>query len=227
MKDRHESAIKFMFLKLNVVEKEKVMCSDIKITHLDYQEIGKLVCKKLKNKNCIQIYRHLDGLNVNAKFSADKLYRFTLDIKSTQNDGKTVCAIMQNPSYANEFISDKSVYILERLVLQGNIPQFNNVSRLIIVNLFAYIQTNDFNDSSDERKEENNTYIVEAIEKSDIVLKAWGVDYYEERRDYICSLLSKDKSKIVYRTKKHPAVGSISESFIEKDKTLFNERNLR
>ena len=89
-------------------------------------------------------YLHIKGVSVKADFSAEDevLYRYRLEI---QKDGaprsaRTVCAIMQNPSYAGEEIADKSVQFLEKNILQLDLPEFQNVGRLIIVNQFAQLR---------------------------------------------------------------------------------------
>ncbi len=81
---------------------------------------------------------------------------------------------MQNPSYAGVEIADKSVQVLERVVFEKNIEEFNGVERLIIVNQFAFIQTNNFIGTDEQVGNRNNDAISEAIDESDIVLLAWG-----------------------------------------------------
>lgn len=50
------------------------------------------------------IYEHIDGVAVTAQFSweNDMRYRYRLEIllKDAAPTGKTVCVVMQNPSYA-------------------------------------------------------------------------------------------------------------------------------
>lgn len=60
---------------------------------------------------------------------------------------------MQNPSYAGEEVADKSVQFMEKVVFQKGLPEFRDVRRLIVVNQFAYIETNNFEGRSDQRRE--------------------------------------------------------------------------
>ena len=74
---------------------------------------------------------------------------------------------MQNPSYACVEYADKSVQVLERVIFEKQYPQFTGVERLIIVNLFAFIQTNDFSGKDDYIGERNDAAIARAeIDKS-------------------------------------------------------------
>lgn len=93
-------------------------------------------------------YEHIDGVEVAAQFSREGESRFRnrleIALQSAQPSGKTVCAVMQDPSYAGEDVADKSVQLLEKVVFQKGLPEFEEVRRLIVVNQFAYSQTNDF-----------------------------------------------------------------------------------
>jgi hypothetical protein len=51
--------------------------------------------------------------------------------------GKTVCVVMQNPSYAGEDVADKSVQFMEKVVFQKGLAEFTDVRRLIVVNQFV------------------------------------------------------------------------------------------
>jgi hypothetical protein len=183
------------------------------MTNNEFQEIGKQVVNQLKTKNCIHLYKHLEGLSVNAIFSEDKLLRYKLEVESTFGN-QIVCAIMQNPSYANELLADKSVNILEQIIFSNRISKFQNIKKLIIVNLFAFIQTNDFNGSIEQNDNKNDEMICLAIKESDEIIIGWGVDNYFERINYVYSVLRKYQEKVIYKTRKHPSLGSVSEEFI-------------
>ena len=183
---------------------------------LDYQNIGKLVISKLKQQNGMCLYRHLENLSSIPTFSNDKKFRYLLEIGHKQNKGKTVCVIMKNPSYANQFIADKSVSFLEKLIFQKKIQKFNQISKIVIVNLYSRIQTRDFSASTESIGSKNDIYIRKAIEESNIILRAWGVCENNERVQKIEDMVKGFPNKILYKTKKHPAVGSYSESFIKK-----------
>ena len=91
------------------------------------------------------IFRHIEGASVDAVFSNCKKYRYKLTIQNDNSSGsETVCVVMQNPSVANTEIADKSVQFLEKLIFTKGYSEFRNVKKIIIVNQFALIQTNEF-----------------------------------------------------------------------------------
>lgn len=94
------------------------------------------------------IFKHIAGVEVTAQFSQESEKRFRnrleINLQEAPATGKTVCVVMQNPSYAGEDVADKSVQFLEKVVFKKGLPEFEGVRRLIVVNQFAYIQTNDF-----------------------------------------------------------------------------------
>lgn len=153
-------------------------------------------------------YLHIEGVKVKADFSRDRKYRYllTVDLEKNSAKGKTACVIMMNPSYANEEIADKSVQFMERIVLQKNLPEFKGVTRLIVVNQFAYIQTHQFKGLPHEVGPRNNAAIQKTFEESEIIILAWGcANKFEERKDFAYGLLKKLRGKKIYKTKKHPS----------------------
>lgn len=104
--------------------------------------------KFFKLKEMTMRYEHIDGVEVAAQCSSENESRYRNRLEITLKDaapaGKTVCAVMQNPSYAGEDVADKSVQFLEKVVFKKGLPEFDGMRRLIVVNQFAYIQTNDF-----------------------------------------------------------------------------------
>ena len=158
------------------------------------------------------IFEHIDGVEVTAQFSSDgeMRYRYRLDItlKDAAPAGKTVCAVMQNPSYAGEDVADKSVQFLEKVVFTKGLPEFQGVRRLIVVNQFAYIQTNDFEGVPHQIGELNDAAIKSALDESNIVVLAWGSsNRFEERKAYVLSLLGGMKQKTLLKTRMHPSRG--------------------
>lgn len=186
----------------------------------DYKKIGKIVIDSLRRKESLCIYRHICGVSVSSKFSDDRKFRYLLEIQKTQTtEGKTVCAIMQNPSYAYEDIADKSVNFLEHLIFDGKVPLFAGVNRLIVVNQFAFVLTEDFQGESNQIGTENDKYLENAIAESEIVLIAWGAsNKHRERISQVKEFLRKHPGKELYVTNKHPSRGTISQSFVTKYK---------
>lgn len=159
------------------------------------------------------IYRHIDKVEAHATFSDCKKYRYRLDIslnnKPTDSDTKIVCAVMQNPSVANSEIADKSVQFLEKLIFTKGIPNFSGVRKLIVVNQFAFVQTNDFSGRDEHIGPENNSHISRAISESDIILVAWGSsNAYGTRKTEINVMLKAQSGKSLLQGKSHPSRAS-------------------
>ena len=124
---------------------------------------------------------------------------------------------MQNPSYANKDIADKSVNFLEKLIFEKGYDEFSKIYKIIIINQFAYIQRNDFNGSIEQIGEKNNKVIENCINEADIILIAWGKNnVFKDRIDFVNEILLKkqNRNKKFYITKKHPSRG-FYEDFIE------------
>jgi hypothetical protein len=157
-------------------------------------------------------FEHIPNTKIKARFSDDRNFRYCLEIindNNSPNANRTVCVIMQNPSVADDKVADKSVQFLEKFIFGDNdYSQFNGINRIIIVNQFAYVKTNDFNGSKEHIGEDNDLYIRNAIEKADIILIAWGVsNVYKNRQEHIITKIKDLGKKEVYATKKHPSRG--------------------
>ena len=111
-------------------------------------------------------YEHVDGVDVTAQFcwEGDLRYRYRLEIvlREAEPTGKTVGVVMQNPSYAGEDVADKSVQFMEKVVFKKGLPGFEGVHRLLVVNQFARIQTNDFQGAPHDIGELNDSAIENA-----------------------------------------------------------------
>ncbi len=162
-------------------------------------------------------YKHIDGVKVKAKFSKDLCYRYRLEItqKNSLSPGKTVCVVMQNPSYAGEDVADKSVQFMEKVVFQKQFPEFEGAKRLIVVNQFARIQTNNFQGLAHDIGSRNDSEIKSALNESGIIIIGWGaVNRFQERQAFVFGLLQKMKGKQLFKTKMHPARGRFA-GFVE------------
>lgn len=157
-------------------------------------------------------YEHIDGVEVSAQFSweNDLRYRYRLEIvqKDAVPTGKTACVVMQNPSYAGEDVADKSVQFMEKVVFKKGLAEFDGVRRLIVVNQFARIQTNDFQGLPNEIGALNDAAIKDALHESDIVILGWGSsNRFEERKAFVLGLLGDMKQKTLFKTRMHPSRG--------------------
>jgi hypothetical protein len=158
------------------------------------------------------IYEHIDGVSVIAKFTweGELRYRYRLEIVliDAVPTGKTACVVMQNPSYAGVDVADKSVQFMEKVVFKKGLPEFVGVSRLIVVNQFARIQTNNFQGLPCEIGALNDAAIKEALHESDIVILGWGSsNRFEERKAFVLGLLEEMKQKTLFKTRMHPSRG--------------------
>lgn len=156
------------------------------------------------------IHRHITDVSVSAQFALESgvNYRYRLEITRRNTIGKTVCVVMQNPSYATEEVADKSVQFMEKVVFEKGLAEFQDVSRLIVVNQFARIQTNDFRGLPEDVGARNNFAIREALLESDIVVLGWGSsNRFEERKAYVLGLLRDMPQKQVLKTRMHPSRG--------------------
>lgn len=156
------------------------------------------------------IYQHIKNVSVTAQFAweGEVRYRYRLEVVQPNVTGKTVCVVMQNPSYASEDVADKSVQFMEKVVFEKGLPEFDGVSRLIVVNQFARIQTNGFRGLPEEIGGRNDAAIREALQESDIVVLGWGSsNRFEERKAYVLGLLQDLPQKLVLKTRMHPSRG--------------------
>lgn len=154
------------------------------------------------------LHEHINKVNVTAWFSKDRRYRYRLEIslKSKLLGGKTACVIMLNPSYAGEECADKSVQFMEKVVFEKGLIEFRGVQRLIVVNLFAFIQTNKFEGTAEEIGSENNQAIKDALQESGIIIIGWGsANRFKERRDEVLGWIKALKDKQLFKTKAHPS----------------------
>jgi len=167
-----------------------------------------------------QTFLHRPGLEIEADFSQESPPLFRYRLSATKMGAferpRTVCAIMQNPSYACVEFADKSVQILERVVFEKTYKQFVGVERLIVVNQFAFIQTNDFIGTAEQIGERNNVAIASALDEADIILIAWGkVNKFIGIQETILEMVQEHNGKILLQTSRHPSL-VIYGGFIQK-----------
>jgi len=156
-------------------------------------------------------YKHIDGVKVKAKIYYELgkkkfRYRMVVDYLKRPKGKKTACVIMMNPSKADKEVADKSVQFMEKVVFEKDFPQFKKVRRLIIVNQFAFYQTNNFKGLASEVGSKNDEAIQKAFEESDIIIIGWGkANKFKDRQRFVCELLEKLKNKKLYETNSHPS----------------------
>jgi len=165
------------------------------------------------------VHSHIDNVDVKAVFSKCGRYRYTLTVSRPDlKTGQKVCVIMLNPSMANEKVADKSVQFVEKLIFEKSLPEFEGVCELTIANLYAFLQTKDFEGRKDQIGRLNNSYIEKSITGSDIILIGWGKsNKFAERVEQVKEMLAKHHGKKVYRTKKHPSRGFYKDFLLKGD----------
>jgi len=167
-----------------------------------------------------QTYLHRPGLAINTEFSREEIPLFRYRLEATRHKAssrmKTVCAVMQNPSYACSEKADRSVQTLERVIFEREIDEFAGVDRLVVVNQFAFIQTNDFAGTDDQIGEHNDAAITRAVHESDIILLAWGkANKFKQRQERILQIIFSHAGKTVLQTSRHPS-RVVYDGFIQK-----------
>ena len=165
----------------------------------------------LQKQNAMR-YLHIKNVTAKAWFATEGgiKYRYRLDITKVgaSTPPKTVCVVMQNPSYAGEKEADKSVQFIEKNVFELGLTEFKGVERLIVVNQFARIQTTGFTGLPSDLGTKNNKAIKAALEESEIIVIGWGTSNgFEARKDFVFSLLKRMHGKQLYKTKMHPSRG--------------------
>ena len=164
-------------------------------------------------------YKHIPRVTVSARFACEGelRYRYRLEVLLNDADltGRTACVVMQNQSYAGEDVADKSVQFMEKVVFEKGLPEFRGVRRLIVVNQFARIQTNDFQGLPNEIGPLNDAAIRDALNESDIIILGWGSsNRFEARKTLVLGLLGEMEHKAVFKTRMHPSRGRY-EGFIQ------------
>lgn len=164
-------------------------------------------------------YLHIKNVSASADFSTEAgvLYRYRLEVKraGASEASKTVCVVMQNPSYAGEEETDKSVQFLEKNIFELDLPEFRNVDRLIVVNQFARVQTNNFVGLPSDIGSRNDQAIAAAVMESEIVVIAWGsTNRFHARKEHVLNLLKRQHGKHLYQTKMHPSRGRYAGFFM-------------
>lgn len=102
-----------------------------------------------------------------------------------------------------------------KVVFQKGLTEFASVRRLLVVNQFAFIQTNAFQGLPHEIGSLNDDAIREALLESDIVILDWGSsNRIEERKTFVLGLLNEMKQKVILKTRMHPSRGRY-ENFIQ------------
>ncbi len=157
-------------------------------------------------------YNHIEGVVATAQFAEENgvRYRYRLEIalQGASAHARTACVVMQNPSYAGEDVADKSVQFMEKVVFLKKWPEFDRVQRLIVVNQFARIQTNQFQGLQRDIGKSNNAAIEAAFKESEIIIIGWGSgNPFEDRKAFVLGLLKKMAGKRLLKTKMHPSRG--------------------
>lgn len=121
-----------------------------------------------------------------AIFDNSQKYRYLL-WRSWNSDAPRITFIMLNPSTANEFENDPTI---RRCI---NFAKHWGFGSLGVVNLFAYRATNpnEIYDVTEPVGEENDTYLLQELKQTELVILAWGTKgAYLNRDKEVLQLLS-------------------------------------
>ena len=131
-----------------------------------------------------------------AIFSADNNYRYFLQ-RTWAPKGKTVAFICLNPSTADANIDDQTVRKCIRFAQRWG------GARLIMGNLFAYRATDPrlLLKTPDPVGKENDGWLLKIVERSDILIAAWGLRGTLKGRDDVVLKKFKDQFSALHLTK--------------------------
>lgn len=139
----------------------------------------------------VQVRKETAIIKSTAIMSDNDLYRYQLT--RTWDDKKPrATVVMLNPSKANMLKSDKTVINITNYLVD------NNYGSITIVNLFAYMATDPkfLSDRDEEYEALNNEYLIDAFEKSEIIIVAWTRDKYKTRKNEVINLLINYQGKV-------------------------------
>lgn len=99
--------------------------------------------------------------------------------------------------------------------IRKNLNEFKDIERLIIINQFGFIQTNDFVGTDTQIGELNEVAII-GLNDADIILIARGKDNkYINRQKKILNMIRHSGDEILLQTSRHPS-RVIYKGFIQK-----------
>ncbi|MDR0442480.1 MAG: DUF1643 domain-containing protein [Treponema sp.] len=148
-----------------------------------------------------------------AVFSKDEKHRYLLE-RIWNDKKKKATVIMLNPSFADELKTDQTICKVMNFLIE------KDFGTLRVVNLYAFISSEPSHPKKnhDVVGELNNQYILDAINDTDVIIIAWGVEKkeYIKRIAEVKEILSKSGKKIKTfivndRVGGHPSRGNISD----------------
>lgn len=146
-----------------------------------------------------RIVKHIDEVdlaNIKGIFSKEKHYRYLLEIPFVQSEtrDKILTVILKNPSKATEETADTTVNRIENYVSKN----LSDIKILNILNLFAFRAT-ETKDLQEELSKypfrmsmshlKNDKIINETLDKSDIIISAWGDKSRVQKKIYDARVL--------------------------------------
>lgn len=124
-----------------------------------------------------------------AVISKDGRYRYLLE--RSWSDGPTITFVMLNPSTADAAIDDPTI---RRCI--GFAKKWGG-GRLRVVNLYALRATDpkELWIAKDAIGEENDAYLLQSLQESELVIAAWGIHAKHERVKEVLDLVGQGKCK--------------------------------
>lgn len=131
------------------------------------------------------------------KFYNNHLFRLSLKCK-IQDKGESITVILMNPSYADEYNLDCTLYNVREYLTNKGFSDFEvlNIFPIRMPNSDKLTELMNKYDAKGEIQELNQKYIESVLKKSNKVLVAWGGKYHAKAK-WMFDLL-KDKELLAY-----------------------------
>ena len=144
----------------------KVLCGSDNTGIQDYATTYIRLCI-MSHGRSVHHFEHVDLRHVRSCFFDERSHRAYLQIPFVGDRGeKTLCAIGQNPSSADEHAADKTVRYLEELVYRS-LPQYR---QLIVLNLYSRVDTSKEDRTSPLHPECSNIFDRFVAEETDFLV---------------------------------------------------------
>ena len=135
--------------------------------------------------------------------------RYWLKLKFDESKKEAIAVILKNPSRADNFVSDKTVYNVSSYIYKNRnrYPEFKDVGEIVILNLIPIYQTysEKLEPLKDNVIDQNNLdHINRFSSQCNNVIIAWGnhpqglFKEYEELKNKVMNILSANNNKVIY-----------------------------
>ena len=137
------------------------------------------------------------------KFYDNHKFRYALEYKLNENQGKTIAIILMNPSFADNNHLDNTLYNVKKFI--ENLDKNNEYSKFIVLNIFPIRTPNsdrliETMDNYKLQQEKNDNTIFSTLSEVKDVIVAWGGNYHKvaKNKEWFKKLKSKSIAKYAY-----------------------------